>query len=291
MKIRNISLLLLIPTLILAACNQLPQVIEIASTVAAGSEVPTIVEDKAEATQPSAEPTLSNLPPVDVSFEIDCSAIDPDKQPECDDFINQTTNLVYPRLVQFTGETLANCYKVVTYTIIPNDSTQTAGGYTTANAITYMEAYSTDSNIPYDVHELVHSFAWCTGALDFHMFHGALMNAVYFDLDDPEFSQYPSEEITQEEFTRLRETIAGLPEEERFDYCTGLVSDLITIAHFRLGNEMLTRMYQSTINSAPLNQPSELANTIWRATALQAQSLVETIEQGLGHTDMPECGF
>jgi hypothetical protein len=279
--------------LLAAACSALPAASEDVATLAVLVETAAPLPETEDAPPATAEPTqAADLPPIDVLFSSDCSQIDPARQSDCDEFIAQTSTLVYPRLVQLTGTTLANCYKEVTYTIIPNDSTAQAGGYTYLNAITYMEAYSIDSNIPYDVHELIHSFSWCSTALDFHMFHGALMNAVYNQLGDAQFSQYPSEADTREELTRLRELIAGMPADEtRFDYCTGALADWVTITHFQVGDAAVPLMYQSTINAAPLNPPSELAAIIWRATAPAAQALAETITQQLGSIELPECGF
>lgn len=288
---RNLIALSLL-TVLAAACSALPAALEDVATLAVLVETAAPIPEKAEAPLATAEPTQALLPPVDVVFTADCTQIDLARLPDCDEFINQTSTLVYPRLVQLTGATLANCYKEITYTIIPNDSTALAGGYTTQNAITYMEAYSVDSVIPYDVHELIHSFSWCSGGLDFHIFHGALMNAVYNQLGASQFSQYPSEEGTREELTRLRDIIAAMPaDESRFDYCTGALSDWVTITHFQAGDAALPLMYQSTINSAPLNPPSELAAIIWRATAPAAQALAETITQQLGSIELPECGF
>jgi hypothetical protein len=275
-----------------SACSALPAAFEDVATLAVLVETAAPIPEKEEAPISTAQPTQAVLPPVDVVFTADCSQIDPSRQPDCDEFIAQTSTLVYPRLVQLTGVSLANCYKEITYTIIPNDSTAQAGGYTTQNAITYMEAYSVDSVIPYDVHELIHSFSWCSTALDFHIFHGALMNAVYNQLGAAQFSQYPTEAGTRDELANLRSVIAALPADEtRFDYCTGALSDWVTITHFQVGDAALPLMYQSTINAAPLNPPSELAAIIWRATAPAAQALAETIAQQLGSIELPECGF
>jgi predicted small lipoprotein YifL len=273
---------------VLTACGQIaPPADPVATDIP--TEVAIVNEEKAEAT--STQQPADALPPVDVTFEVNCSAIDPSRQPDCDAFISQTANFAYRHLRQLTGATLADCYKVVTYTIIPDDPSQLAGGYTTANAITYMEAYSVDSIIPYDVHELIHSFSWCTGSLDFHIFHGALMNAVFFNLGVPQFSQYPTEAGTREELDRLREALQPVALEDRFDLCTGVLADLIIIAHFQFGDEILTRMYQSTINAAPLSSPSDIASVAFRATAPQAQAVVEIIEAAMGPVDVPECGL
>jgi hypothetical protein len=277
--------------LLATACSALPAAFEDVATLAMLVETAAPLPEKDDAPS-TAQPTQAVLPPVDVVFTADCSQIDPSRQPDCDEFIAQTSTLVYPRLVQLTGVSLANCYKEITYTIIPNDSSAQAGGYTTQNVITYMEAYSVDSVIPYDVHELIHSFSWCSGALDFHIFHGALMNAVYNQLGASQFSQYPTEAGTREELTNLRNVIAAMPADEtRFDYCTGALADWVTIAHFQAGDAALPLMYQSTINAARLNPPSELAAIIWRATAPAAQALAETITQQLGSIELPECGF
>jgi hypothetical protein len=285
-------ILIILASTLLAACSALPAELgEIATSIAPVE--PTALIEKVEATAEVSEPTAAEqLPAVDVAFTVDCSQIDPARQPDCDAFIDRTAMLVYPRLMKLTGTTLAACYKEIVYTIIPNDTTALAGGYTTANAITYMETYSIDSVIPYDVHEMIHSFSWCSGGLDFHIFHGALMNAVYNQLDASQFSQYPTEQVTREELERVRAALATMPADEgRFDLCTGALADWVTIAHFQLGDDFVTRMYQSTINSAPSGQPSELAMAIWRATMPAVQSLVETIESGLGPLDLPECGF
>jgi hypothetical protein len=282
------TLACLILTAALTACAQPAQPTD-PGAIDIPTEASIVSEEKVEGTP--AQQSEEDLPPVDVSFEVDCSAIDPSRQPDCDSFISQTANIAYRHLRRLTGVTLANCYKVVTYTIIPHDPGQLAGGYTTANAITYMEAYSVDSVIPYDVHELIHSFSWCTGSLDFHIFHGALMNAVFFNLGVPQFSQYPTETGTREELDRIREALQPVALEDRFDLCTGVLADLITITHFQFGDEILTRMYQSTINAAPLSPPSETANVAFRATAPQAQAIIEIIEAAMGPVDVPECGL
>jgi hypothetical protein len=60
-------------------------------------------------------------PPADLSFNIDCSTLDPSKQPACDLFIANTRDLVYPLLREFTGTYLSSCYDAVYYKIVPDD--------------------------------------------------------------------------------------------------------------------------------------------------------------------------
>jgi hypothetical protein len=293
MPLRNTFPTLLLLSLFVSACAStiLPESAPISPTAAPLDEKSDIV------TPVPADPTQQaftdpSLPPIDVDFTVDCSAVDPARQPDCDDFIHQTATLVYPRLVQLTGISLANCFKEITYTILPDDRSQLAGGYTTGNQITYQAAYSIDSNIPYDVHELIHSFAWCSTAFDAHIFHGALMNAVYFDLGAPQFSQYPSEAGVREEFDRVLAALAPLPAAERFDLCTGAFADLVSIVHFQRGDEALTRLYQSTIAPPEIDPPpSDFTYAIWNGWVETAQSLYVAIVAELGPTDLSLCGF
>jgi hypothetical protein len=226
---------------------------------------------------------------VDIEFQIDCSAIDASKQAACDSYLNTTRDLSYPQLRRLTGISLADCYTVVDYTIRP--ASENIGGFTGENHITYSETYSVDSQ-PYDDHELFHAFSYCGVALDAHIFHGAMMNAVFFALDDPEYSQYPSEADTNDEYQRIVAGIPALAESERFDLCRAALGDLVTLAHFQLGDDALTRLYRSTISPDLLNLPTDLGNTIWQELAPQVEALVEALESETGSAvDLPDCGL
>jgi hypothetical protein len=246
------------------------------------------ISSTASAIPASATPAAT-LPPIDVEFQIDCGAIDTGKQPTCDSYLSTTRDLAYSQLRRLTGISLADCYTVVDYTIQP--ASDNIGGFTGENHITYSETYSVDTQL-YDVHELFHAFSFCSGALDAHVFHGAMMNAVFFALDDLEYSQYPTEAYTNDEYQRIVAGIPALAESERFDLCRAALGDLVTLAHFQLGDEALTRLYHSTISPDPLTNPTDLANSIWQELAPQVETLVEALESETGSAvDLPDCGL
>jgi hypothetical protein len=204
-KINNTAFLVFVA--LVSACGQVAQNATATNTAQISPTASTI--------PPSATPAPT-LPPVDIEFQIDCSSIDVGKLAVCDSYLNTTRDLAYPQLRRLTGISLADCYSVVDYTIRP--ASENIGGFTGENHITYSETYSVDSQ-PYDVHELFHAFSYCSGALDAHIFHGAMVNAVFFALDDPEYSQYPTEADTNDEFQRIVTGIPALAESKRFDLC------------------------------------------------------------------------
>src|SRR5688572_12407126 len=160
--------------------------LSLACNAPAGTSQPSEIESatNTSAAEPTKTPVSSATPkptllPPDITFSIDCSAVDASLQPDCDKYIANTRDQVYPLLRELTGVSLSSCYTNINYTILSGDPAPGAGGFSNGPEITFSKVYSIDLPHQQDVHELIHSISTCSGALDGHIFHGMLQNTVF----------------------------------------------------------------------------------------------------------------
>jgi len=231
----------------------------------------------------------------DLPFIIDCSRIDPAKQAACNSYIAATRDRVYPTLRYMTGTDLSRCYDAVYYTIITGDPGKGYFGLTLQNRITLNQGYSVDDDKhAYDFHELIHTMAYCSGALDEgHVFHGALSNAVISRLGVQEPGYFFTKESAVE---NIKSTIKNLmrPDELSFSRkCQGILADQMTILYSDLGEEAIKHLYQITIKPTHSKKPNKKLTRVWGQSANhQVQALLETLRQEYKYKfSVPACGY
>jgi hypothetical protein len=244
---------------------------------------------------PTQEPTPT-FPPADVTFTINCTALDPSFKPACDAYIAATRDRSYPLLRQITGVSLSDCYQNINYTILPDDPGKGAGGFSNGPEITYNKTYSIELIHQYDTHELLHSISTCSGALDEHVFHGIIPNAVYARLGVFDAGYFTSSSNLKELNTYLLEKIKTASGEERNDMCRGIFNNELTLAYFQFDKDKapaaINALYRATINPQPATPPNAVLTSIWNGHAAQVQVLLETLEQQYKvPINVPECGY
>jgi len=233
-------------------------------------------------------------PPSDLPFTIDCSALPASRQADCDSFLAVTRDVVYPIERELTGASLSQCYKEIRYVILPTDPRPGAGGISAGDVITYNQLYSIDLPHRYDVHEILHSISTCVRALDAHIFHGMIQNAVYdrLGVHDPGFFEARSSENLNaiENLENEAKTAGG---SELSSLCLGILQRKITIAYFDLGEGAILPLYRSTIAPlAALTPPDARQVEIWGGYAPQVDALLEKLLQDYKYPlDLPSCGF
>jgi hypothetical protein len=233
--------------------------------------------------------------PSDLPFTIDCSALPASRRADCDAFLAATRDRSYPMERELTGVNLSQCYKEIHYIILPTDPQPNAGGISAGDVITYNQRYSIDLTYPYDTHEILHSISSCAGALDLHIFHGMILNAVYnrFRVYEPGYFEDRTSENLNIILEFLLNDVKTAGGAELANMCIGILSRKMTIAYFDLGEKAVTRLYRSTIkplkNLAP---PNAKMVEVWGGYAQQVEALLERIDQEYKYRlDIPECGF
>jgi hypothetical protein len=244
----------------------------------------------------TAVPTPTNtLPPSDLPFTIDCTALPESLMARCDTFLAATRDVVYPIERELTGVNLSQCYKEIHYVILPTDPGPNAGGFSSGDTITYNQRYSIDLAHSYDVHEILHSINTCAGALDLHVFHGMIMNAVYdrLGVHDRGYFEDRSAENLNLELENLQTEVKKASGTELTNLCVGILMRRTTIAYFDLGASAITPLYRSTI--PPLKNatsPDAKLVEVWGGNAGQIEALRETLQRYYRYTiDVPECGL
>jgi hypothetical protein len=256
-----------------------------------------IATTQAPPTKISASPTPITPPtaaflPADLPFTIDCSGLASSRQADCDSFIAATRDVVYPIMREITGVSLSTCYQELHYTILPNDPAEGAGGLASGNQITYNQLYSIDLIHRYDVHEILHSVSQCSGALDNHIFHGLIMNAVYARLGVRDLGYFQEKSALVEENTAILEQVNTATGDELANLCRAALSIHLTNAFFDLGAEAAGLLYRSTIHPQPVNAPSPQLVNVWGGCAAQVQALNETLLNKYKYPiTLPACGF
>jgi len=244
----------------------------------------------------TAAPTLTNtLPPSDLPFTIDCSALPESRKADCETFLAATRDVVYPIERELTGVNLSQCYKEIHYIILPTDPLPSAGGISSGDTITYNQRYSIDLPHRYDVHEILHSISTCARALDAHVFHGMIMNAVYdrLGVHDAGYFEDRSAENLNVFLESLQTEVKKAGGTELTNLCIGILMRRMTIAYFDLGASAITPLYRSTIPPwKNTTSPDAKLVEVWGVYAGQIEALRETLQRDFRYTmDVPECGL
>jgi len=108
-----------------------------------------------------------------LSFEIDCSRLGNESQDDCQTFLYNMENKLYPEMKRVTGIDLRWCYDTIRFIIYPAGEELSAipgikaGGYAgrngTAAELGYTAEFTIDSPCKIQPHELQHAFDGCIG--------------------------------------------------------------------------------------------------------------------------------
>jgi hypothetical protein len=311
-KVKRIIVILSVLFIVNSACGQLSSpteqlkstLVEIVPTEPVSpsptfaSVLPTFTQPPAEVlptatTEPTASPTSL---PSDITFSIDCSALDPSRKADCDVFIAKTRDIVYPVLREITGVSLGSCYSNLHYVILPGNPSAGAGGVSQGSTIQYDQKYSIDLIPPMDVHEIFHSFSTCNKALDQHIFHIMVLNAVYDTLGihtQGYFVSRDAEDLNQN-LDFLLGKIGTADKSELIGICRGIINRKMGIAYFDLGKGAIATLYKSTIDPVKLgNPPSKILISIWGSKdAEKVQALLESLQRNYKYSlNVPACGY
>jgi hypothetical protein len=282
-----IGLLVLVAAL---ACNlSLPEGSNAPSIAETGTPTPYDAPAPPSATMaglaPPAAPT-SNLQPSDLPFYIDCNAIDPSRQADCDAYIAATRDRVYPLLREFTGVSLSSCYDAIYYTILPGNPRPGAVGIADYNRISYSQAASVDWTPLFDTHEIIHTIAFCTGALDGHVFHQPFENELHRRLtgqDMPGGGRESAVQLMESNLQVIRANDPSLLASE----CMGYLTNLVVVMYYDQGIEAIKRLYRSTI---PVTTPAPGATPAPYEDRFKP--LANTLERDFHYQiDVPQCGY
>jgi hypothetical protein len=296
---RNLFPFILLLISAAVACN-LPGLTDVAETVSFAVRTPgpaeTLPAGKKATWTPTTLPTATiTYPPADLPFTIDCSALPASRQADCESFLAATRDIVYPMERELTGVSLSQCYKEIRYIILPEDPRPGAGGISSGDVITYNQRYSIDLDYRYDPHEILHSISGCGRALDLHVFHGMIMNAVYDRLGVSARGYYEarSSENLNAGLEAVEAEARNATGANLTNLCIGILMRKMTIAYFDLGEGAITELYRSTI--APfenLTPPDARQVEIWGGYAPQVDALLEKLVQEYKYPlDIPSCGF
>ena len=281
----RVHFVLFVVLLLLLACNAPAPA---APPTATPLPPPTAIPD----TPTPVPPPTAALPPADISFTIDCSALDASRQPDCDSFIATTRDVVYPILREITGVSLSTCFREIHYTILPTDPAPGVGGFSSGDQITYNEAYSVDLPNRYDVHEVLHSFSQCGGALDAHIFHGAILNMAYARLGVFASGYFTDRANAAGMLTYLLEKIPTSTGSDLNDQCRGVIANHMTLVYFDVGDFAIPPLYRATINPQPVNAPNQQLVNVWGDLAPKVEVLLEKLETDYKYViDVPACGY
>ena len=253
---------------------------------------------------PSIAAPALDLLPADLPFYIDCTALDPSRQADCETYIAATRDRVYPLLRELTGISLAGCYDAVYYTIVPDAQLSEFQGWADQNRITYsLRASLNAAPAPlHDAHELLHTIDFCNGALDQHIFHGAFESYIDLTLTGVEWQSPGRERIAEWLETKLLPDLQKAEEATPApgagvsgpaDACVEIYGDLVTILYYDSGIETVAQLYRATINPRSENNPHPRLLTLFGPTAgIQFQVVVNALKQNPKYRlTVPECGM
>jgi hypothetical protein len=260
------------------------------ATEPAQAASPTLPPPTATATA-TVEPTAT-FPPVDVTFSIDCSALDPSRQKDCDTFIANTRDIIYPILREVTGVSLSDCYKNINYKILEGNPSESAGGYSNGFEIVYAKEYSIDTPEKYDAHELLHSISACSGALDEHLMHSIVENAVWRRLGGVALTFIDDKASAQDLLDYQLEAVKTASGDKLSGMCNGILGNSEVIALFDIPQSDVTALYRATIDPHPVSAPNAKLTSIWGKLAPKVQVLLEALEGQYKYPiDAPACGY
>ncbi|MDI6770349.1 MAG: hypothetical protein QMD04_11845 [Anaerolineales bacterium] len=242
--------------------------------------------------------TASDLP-----FHIDCTALDPARQPDCDAYLAATRDRVYPLMRELTGTSLSSCYDGVYYTIVTDEQLSEYQGEADENHITWALRGSLDAAPAplYDPHELLHTTTFCSGALDQHIFHGAFERYINLTLAGSEWNPGRDLVATWLE-TKLLPGLQtagdatpapGAGGHASVDACMEIYGDLVTILYYDSGIETVKGLYRATINPGPEYDPNaRLLALFGPSVGRQFQAVVNALKQNPKYPlEVPECGL
>lgn len=258
--------------------------------------------DTESPTSPAA-PT-SSLPPADLLFYIDCSALDPARQPDCEAYLTATRDRAYPHLRELTGTSLASCYDGIYYTIVPDARLTAYQGQADENHITYALRASLDAAPAplHDAHELLHTTNFCNGALDHHVFHGAFESYIDLALTGAEWQSPGRERIADWLETKLLPGLQNTGDATPApggggnvltDACIEIYGGLVTILYYDSGIETVKGLYRATINPGPEYDPNpQLLALFGPSIGRQFQVVVNALKQNPKYPlEVPPCGL
>ncbi|MBM3129357.1 MAG: hypothetical protein FJ009_12125 [Chloroflexi bacterium] len=240
--------------------------------------------------------------PADLPFHIDCSALDPSRKAECDRYIANTRDLVYPLLREITGTSLSSCYDAVYYKIVPDEQLTTHRAQAQQNRIlsSLRETLNAAPAPLYDSHEILHTISmFCINALDNHVFHGAIESHIDLTLTGLQWQNPGRELIANWLEKKLIPDIKKNPTPQptpgviAVDHpCAKIFGDLVTILYYDSGIEAIKRLYRATIKRDPTVVPNAKLSGLFGANAWQYQMVVNALKQNTKHSvTVPECGY
>jgi hypothetical protein len=240
--------------------------------------------------------------PADLPFHIDCSALDPSRKAECDLYIANTRDLVYPLLREITGTSLSSCYDAVYYKIVPDEQLTTHRAQAQQNRIlsSLRETLNAAPAPLYDSHEILHTISmFCNNALDNHVFHGAIESHIDLTLTGLQWQNPGRELIANWLEKKLIPDIKKNPTPQptpgviAVDHpCAKIFGDLVTILYYDSGIEAIKRLYRATIKPDPSIVPNATLSTHFGAKAWQYQLVVHALKQNPKNSlRVPECGY
>ena len=281
------------------ACN-FPAPTGLAGSVSSAVRTPgpaeTLPAGKPATWTPTTLPTATiTYPPSDLPFAIDCSALPASRSADCDSFLAATRDIVYPIEREITGVNLSQCYKEIRYIILPDDPMPGAGGISSGDVITYNQLYSINLDYRYDAHEILHSISSCGRALDIHVFHGMIMNAVYNRLGvyAPGYYEARSAE-------NLNAVLEGVEAEAQkasganlTNLCIGILMRKMTIAYFDLGEGAITGSVP--VHDHPREEPHTpqcpAGGNLGRVRSAGGRADGKTRQDYKYPMDIPTCGY
>jgi hypothetical protein len=271
---------------LMIACNMPGSMPAADATPMFATEAPTV------AAPPTVAPTATLLPS-DLAFTIDCSALEAARAADCETFLSTTRDKVYPILREVTGVSLSTCYDEIHYTITVDDPAAGAGGFADGANITFSQTYSVDLPEKYDVHELLHSASQCSGALDQHVLHGAVLNYVYARLGILTTGYFAQRVDAVELNDFLLEAVKTSSGSVLADQCRGILGNQMTIAYFDLDESAVAPLYRVTIDPKPVTVPNATLVAIWGSEdAAKVQALLEALERDFNYPlDVAACGY
>jgi len=122
------------------------------------------VSEKPETTTTELDTNLDKNrgnPHPSLKFEIDCSRLSYECQDDCQTFINNQENILYPEMKRITGIDLRWCYDRIKYTIYPTFEVRAGGSASHDGNISILPEFSINSPCKMESHELQHLFDFC----------------------------------------------------------------------------------------------------------------------------------
>lgn len=215
----------------------------------------------------------------DIPFAADCSQMDESGQERCERFVEYTEKVFYPILRELTGGSLSSCYERITYQFISGHR-----GHGVASRSGNIQFGEDFLNQDGDFHELFHVINYCSGALDIHLFHGAVEGLVGERVYERPVTS--SEEALQGDLLKMESIMPGIREQieenPASDYynlfyksaeCSQVLQSLMFILIDQKGKEYVLGLYKEMAQlevSIPPNHP--LRETVAADPSMEADT-------------------